>query len=479
LGADDFRKGMDLYFERHDGDAATIEDFVACFAEVSGRDFGQFSLWYDQAGTPSVSVSTSWDATSSSFKVELEQALAPTPGQSKKEVMHIPLSYALIGEDGENYDIAPEGSNESQVLHLTERKQAFEFKGLKSRPVLSINRGLSAPVNVHMEQSNEDLAHIARNDTDGVAQWQALQDLATRVLIDGTEAVQSGGTAAADDQLIGAYKAIAENTDLEPAFKAQALMLPSDADIAREIGKNIDPDAIDQAISTVKDAIANELAGICETFINDMKTDGEFDPGAEPAGKRALSAVALSYLARNDGNASRAAAAYKAANNMTEQSAALQILTSQFPDASETEDALQDFKSKFADNPLVMDKWLALQARIPGDNALSKVQALLKDDAYDASNPNRIRSLIGTFAGGNATGFNRTDGKGYELLADQILAIDPKNPQVAARLLTTMRSWRNLEPVRQAAAKAALEKIASNDKLSTDVSDIVERTLAD
>ncbi|MEP2947899.1 MAG: aminopeptidase N [Lentilitoribacter sp.] len=479
LGADDFRKGMDLYFERHDGDAATIEDFVACFAEVSGRDFGQFSLWYDQAGTPSVSVSTSWDAASSSFKVELEQALAPTPGQSKKEVMHIPLSYALIGEDGENYDIAPEGSNESEVLHLTERKQTFEFKGLKSRPVLSINRGLSAPVNVHMEQSNEDLAHIARNDTDGVAQWQALQDLATRVLIEGTEAVQSGGTAAADDQLIGAYKAIAENADLEPAFKAQALMLPSDADIAREIGKNIDPDAIDQAISTVKDAIASELASICETFINDMKTDGEFDPGAEPAGKRALSAVALSYLARNDGDATRAAAAYKAANNMTEQSAALQILTSQFPDASETEDALQDFKSKFADNPLVMDKWLALQARIPGDTALAKVQSLLKDGAYDASNPNRIRSLIGTFAGGNATGFNRTDGKGYELLADQILAIDPKNPQVAARLLTTMRSWRNLEPVRQAAAKAALEKIASNDKLSTDVSDIVERTLAD
>lgn len=478
LGVDDFRKGMDLYFERHDGDAATIEDFVVCFAEVSGRDFTQFSLWYDQAGTPSVTVSTSWDDASSSFKVEIEQALAPTPGQSKKEIMHIPLSFALIGEDGSTYEVSPEGTDDANVLHLIERKQVFEFKGLKSRPVLSINRGLSAPVNVYMEQSEDDLAHIAQHDNDPVARWQALQDLATRVLIAGTQAVQSGGAAEASQLLINTYSAIANNSALEPAFRAQALSLPSDADIAREIGKNIDPDAIDTALTAVKTAIAAALTDTFTTILADMATSGEFDPRAEPAGKRALSGVALSYLSLNDGNASRAAGAYKASGNMTEQSEALRILTSQYPASDETAAALADFKTKFGDNPLVMDKWLTLQAKIPGDIALSKVIALLDDDAYDAGNPNRIRSLIGTFAAGNATGFNRPDGKGYQLLADQVLAIDPKNPQVAARLLTSMRSWRNLEATRQAAAKLALEKIASAENLSADVSDIVERTLA-
>lgn len=478
LGADDFRKGMDLYFERHDGDAATIEDFIACFAEVSGRDFTQFALWYDQAGTPSVTVSSKWDADASTFSIALEQALAPTPGQSKKEPMHIPLSFTLISEDGSNSSMAPDGQTDTEVLHLTERKQVFTFSNIISRPVLSINRGLSAPINVLMQQSEADLAHIAIHDTDGVAQWQALQDLATRMLIIGTKQVQAGGEAEASDLLIDVYKTLAENSDLEPAFRAQALTLPNDADIAREIGSNIDPDAIDAAITTIKATIAASLKGVFETLFPKMETSGEFDPASEPAGKRALSGVALAYLSLGDGNAARAYQAYQSAGNMTEQSEALRILTSQYPAENETNLALSDFKTRFADNPLVMDKWLGLQARIPGDFALEKVKQLMTDDVYDASNPNRIRSLIGTFAAGNATGFNRADGAGYMLLADQVLEIDPKNPQVAARLLTSMRSWRNLEPIRKAAAKVALEKIAGSDGLSADVSDIVERTLA-
>lgn len=476
VGVDDFRKGMDLYFERHDGDAATIEDFVAVFAEVTGRDFSQFSLWYDQAGTPNVTVGTEWNEGASSFTVTLEQALAPTPGQADKQVMHIPLSYTLIGSDGENYTIGPDGGDDSDVLHLnlTERSQTFTFSGLKSKPVLSINRGLSAPVNVHMEQSEDDLAHIAVNDSDAVGQWQALQNLAMSQLIADTKTGKVGNA----DLLIGAYKAIMENTDLEQAFVAQALQLPIEADIAREFGDNINPDAIRTAIDQLRAKIGSALVDNFEALYTATQSDEEYDPSASHAGRRALSGVTLGYLSLNDGNGTRAYEAYKSANNMTQRSTALVTLTNDYPTSDDAQAALADFKSRYSDNPLVMDKWLAIQARMPGDAALNHVKSLMNDDVYDASNPNRIRSLIGTFAAGNATGFNRPDGGGYQLLADQVLELDGKNPQVAARLLTAMRSWRSLEPIRRDAAKAALEKIAAQDNLSADVSDIVERTLA-
>ncbi|MEW7007731.1 aminopeptidase N [Lentilitoribacter sp. EG35] len=478
VGAEDFRKGMDLYFERHDGDAATIEDFVAVFAEVSGRDFTQFSLWYDQAGTPSVTVNTKWDESASSFTVTLEQTLAPTPGQPDKKVMHIPLSYTLIGTDGENYTIAPDGSDDTHVLHLTERSQTFTFSGLKSKPVLSINRGLSAPVNIHMQQSEEDLAHISANDSDAVGRWQALQNLAMIELITGTKAIEDGGEIGDADLLIRAYKAIMENNDLEQAFVAQALQLPIEADIAREFGDNINPDSIRTAIDQLKAKIAAALVENFEALHKATQSDEKYDPSASHAGRRALSGVTLEYLSVHDGNGARAYEAYKSANNMTQRSTALVTLTNDYPTSSDAQAALADFKSRYSDNPLVMDKWLAIQARMPGDAALDHVKTLMSDDVYDANNPNRIRSLIGTFAAGNATGFNRPDGGGYQLLAEQVLELDGKNPQVAARLLTAMRSWRSLEPVRRDAAKTALEKIAAQENLSADVSDIVERTLA-
>ncbi|WP_162651794.1 aminopeptidase N [Lentilitoribacter sp. Alg239-R112] len=478
VGAEDFRKGMDLYFERHDGDAATIEDFVAVFAEVSGRDFTQFSLWYDQAGTPSVTVNTKWDESASSFTVTLEQTLAPTPGQPDKKVMHIPLSYTLIGTDGENYTIAPDGSDDTHVLHLTERSQTFTFSGLKSKPVLSINRGLSAPVNIHMQQSEDDLAHISANDSDAVGRWQALQNLAMIELITGTKAIEDGGEIGDADLLIGAYKAIMENNDLEQAFVAQALQLPIEADIAREFGDNINPDSIRTAIDQLKAKIAAALVENFEALHKATQSDEKYDPSASHAGRRALSGVTLEYLSVHDGNGARAYEAYKSANNMTQRSTALVTLTNDYPTSSDAQAALADFKSRYSDNPLVMDKWLAIQARMPGDAALDHVKTLMSDDVYDANNPNRIRSLIGTFAAGNATGFNRPDGGGYQLLAEQVLELDGKNPQVAARLLTAMRSWRSLEPVRRDAAKTALEKIAAQENLSADVSDIVERTLA-
>jgi aminopeptidase N len=257
LGAEDFRKGMDLYFDRHDGDAATIEDFLACFAEASGRDLKQFALWYSQAGTPSVSVSSEWDETKKTFKVTLEQSLAPTPGQSRKALMHIPLAYGLILPDGTEFEGQPAGGEASGgVFHLTKRKQTFSFSNVPGRPVLSINRGFSAPVNIAMEQSPEDLAHISRYDSDGVARWQALNDYATRHLVAAARLARDGRNLMPAGDLADVLITTAKDETLEPAFRAQALALPAESDIAREIGANIDPDAI----HTAREAVLAEVA---------------------------------------------------------------------------------------------------------------------------------------------------------------------------------------------------------------------------
>jgi aminopeptidase N len=233
LGAEDFRKGMDLYFERHDGDAATIEDFLACFAEASGRDLKQFALWYSQAGTPSVSVSTDWNEAKKTFKVTLEQSLAPTPGQSRKALMHIPLAYGLILPDGSEFDGRRYGGDaENGVLHLTKRKQTFSFSDVPGRPVLSINRGFSAPVNIAMEQSNADLAHIARHDSDGVSRWQALNEQAMRHLVACPSLPVTDAICPRPANLPTLLVATAADDSLEPAFRAQALALPAESDIA-------------------------------------------------------------------------------------------------------------------------------------------------------------------------------------------------------------------------------------------------------
>ncbi|KJS15758.1 MAG: aminopeptidase N, partial [Hoeflea sp. BRH_c9] len=478
LGPHDFRKGMDLYFERHDGDAATIEDFLACFAEASGRDLKQFALWYSQAGTPSVSVSTDWNEAKKSFKVTLEQSLAPTPGQSRKALMHIPLAYGLILPGGEEFDGQPSGNDaENGVFHLTRRKQSFTFSDVPGRPVLSINRGFSAPVTVAMEQSAADLAHIARHDSDGVARWQALNEQATRHLVTASKLARDGRDLPSARELADILVATAADDSLEPAFRAQALALPAESDIAREIGSNIDPDSIHAA----REAVLAEVARFgTEVFkkLADGAPKGDYSPNAEDAGKRALAGAAMTYAAIADGVPTRAKSAFDAADNMTMLSQALQVLTQNFPDAEETADALAAFMTRFSGDPLALDKWYAIQAMIPGDATWERVEALLDSAEFDRSNPNRVRALIGSFSAGNPTGFNVASGAGYRLLAREVIDIDRRNPQLAARLLTAMRSWRSLEAGRQEQARLALVSIRGTGSLSPDVSDIVDRMLA-
>jgi aminopeptidase N len=479
LGRDDFKKGMDLYFERHDGDASTVEDFVKCFEDASGRDLTQFALWYHQAGTPQITVSSAYDAGAKTLTLSLEQMIPATPGQSAKEPMHIPLRFALISENGSEATASGISGGEvtGEVLHLTERAQSFTFSGIGSRPVVSLNRSFSAPVTLHFSQSAEDLGHIGRHDSDLFARWQAITDLALPVLTDAAKSAREGQAITTSASFIEVLLAVAADEQLEPAFRAQALSLPSEADIARELGGNNDPDAIHAGRQAVLSAIATAGVEVFRTLHDAHSASGPFTPDATGAGKRSLRNIALSFLTIAENSPALSAAAFARADNMTDLSQALTILTHRFPDSAEAMDALAAFETRFASNALVLDKWFSIQATIPGSGSLDRVKALMGSPHFAPTNPNRVRSLVGTFAFGNATGFNRADGAAYDFFAEQILAIDPRNPQLAARLLTALRSWRLLEPARAEKARTALSAIEASTSLSTDVRDIVDRIL--
>ncbi len=479
LGEAGFKAGMDLYFERHDGQAVTVEDFVTCFAEANDRDLTQFSLWYNQAGTPLVTVSSQYDQASGDFTLSLEQMVPATPGQPTKEPMHIPLSFALISDNGSlaTASAVKGGEVTGEVLHLTERQQTFTFSGIASRPVLSLNRSFSAPVNLHFDQTPADLGHIARHDTDLFARWQALTELAVRTLTTGVLDSKAGNPLDCDPGFVSALIEAAGDETLEPAFRAQALTLPSESDIARELGGNNDPDAIHAVRQAVIGEIAMQGKELFLRLFDSMSAAGPYTPDAASAGKRALRNIALLYLSYSEASPAKAAAAFAAADNMTDLAQALTVLAHRFPNSEETAKALQTFETRFEGNALVTDKWFSIQATIPGADALDRVRRLMQSPRFVASNPNRVRALIGSFAFSNPTGFNRLDGEAYRLLAEQILAIDPKNPQLAARILTSMRSWRSLEPQRRDHAHAALMQIERATSLSVDVRDIVERML--
>jgi aminopeptidase N len=476
LGRDTFRKGMDLYFERHDGQAVTIEDFVKCFEEASGRDLTQFSRWYHQAGTPAVTVSAAYDASSRNLKLSLEQMIPPTPGQQVKEPMHIPLAMGLILDNGSEAtpSVVTGGEYSGGVLHLTERAQEVTFEGISSRPVVSLNRSFSAPVNLHFDQSPDDIIHIARHDGDLFSRWQAINHLAMQDLTNGVKSA-GDGAAAASEALTSVIKATIADEALEPAFRAQVLALPSEADIAREIGSNIDPDLIHDVRDSVIRSIAVNAIEEFAALHAGMKVDGPFSPDAASAGRRALGNSALTWLSYGDEDPARAAAAFGNANNMTELSHALMVLAHRFPQTDAASDAIAAFEQRFGSNPLVIDKWFTIQATIPGADTLDRIKSLMESPHFAPNNPNRLRALIGSYAMANPTGFNRADGAGYRFLAEQIIDIDKRNPQVAARILTSMRSWRSLEQNRAGHARFALLQIDQSGPLSTDVRDLIDR----
>jgi aminopeptidase N len=479
LGDTDFRKGMDLYFTRHDGEAATVEQFVQCFADASGVDLRQFMLWYSQAGTPELIVSGHHDAQAKTYRMEVAQTVPPTPGQPAKEPMAIPLALGLLDRDGRELPLKlADGKAVARgILPLRNAVESYVFTGVAEPPVPSLNRGFAAPVRLVADLSGDDLRFLAARDTDPFNRWQAVQSLATRLLVDNVAAIRAGAPMREDPGLLDAFAAILADTGLEPAFIALALTLPSEADIAREIARDVDPDAVFAARSALRAGVGRHLGRALVERYRRLTTTEPYRPDAAGTGRRALRNVCLDLLvaAREAGAIERAARQYETSDNMTDRMAALATLS--LCDVPERAAALDDFHARYAGDPLIVDKWLALQAAIPEPATLARVKALTAHPSFSMANPNRVRALIGSFAMANQTQFNRADGGGYDFLVDTVLELDPKNPQVAARLLSALKSWRVLEPGRRAHAEHALRKVAAQPSLSRDVSDIAERAL--
>ncbi|EJW10194.1 Membrane alanine aminopeptidase N [Rhodovulum sp. PH10] len=481
LGPEKFRAGMDLYFARNDGRAATIEDFVSCFADAGKVDLTQFMLWYAQAGTPEIAVTTTHDPHAKTLTLELAQMVPPTPGQPSKAPMAIPLALGLVGPDGDDLPLVLEGHGpvERGVIVLTKPAETFVFTGIAERPVPSLGRGFSAPVKIQADLSSDDLRFLAAHDSDPFNRWQAVQTLASSLLIDNVAAIRSAGNLHHDGGLVHALGTLLADQTLEPAFVAQVLSIPSEGDIARDLGREVDPEAIFLARRALRRAIGNELAPALAATRGRMRTGAPYGPDAASAGRRALANACLDLMAAPGGAEAiaLAAAQYAEADNMTDRMAALSTLSLHPGDAREN--ALADFLQRYEANPLVIDKWLALQAMIPEAGTLDRVRRLTEHSAFSLGNPNRVRALIGSFAQANHTQFNRADGAGYAFVADIVLELDGRNPQVAARMMTAFRSWRALEPARRAKARAAIERVGAAASLSRDLADIVQRSLGD
>jgi aminopeptidase N len=481
LGPEKFRQGMDLYFERHDGEAATVEQFVQCFADVNKRDPKQFMRWYSQAGTPEVVASGHYDAAAKTYKLDLAQAIPATPGQPTKEPMVIPLVTGLVGRDGRDLPLtlADGHTIERGLLVLDKAAQSFTFTGVTERPVLSTNRNFSAPIRLSANLGADDLRLMAARDSDPFNRWQAVQTLASALLVGNVARLRAGQDPEVDEGLLNALDAILADKTLEPAFIAETLSPPSEADIAREIGRDVDPDAIFRARAGLRALIGLHLNAALTSTSQGLADTGPYSPDAVSAGRRLLKNVCLDLLAATqESHAIRLVAKqYQAADNMTDRMAALGTLS--LHDVPERMAAFDDFYQRYRDDPLIIDKWFALQAMTPDPGTLDRVRTLTEHAAFSMTNPNRVRSLIGSFAQGNPTQFNRPDGAGYEFIADRILALDPNNPQVASRMTTAFKNWRVLESGRRGLAQAALQRIAAAPKLSRDVGDIVQRALAE
>jgi len=478
LGREGFRKGLDLYFKRHDGEAATVEDFVSAMADVSGRDLSQFMLWYTQAGTPELACSLDYDARSNSARLSVNQVVPSTPGQSRKEPMPVPLKLGLLGSNGD--DLPLELADGTQLitglLEVTGSEQTFTFRNIPTAPTPSLLRDFSAPVRLTINLDPDQIEFLMMHDSDPFNRWQAAQSYATHLL---TAAARDGGslepvTSKEATRLAQALGTAASETSLSAAYRAEFLKLPSESDIARELARNVDSDAVRKAYESLRATIGRKIQATVAEIYDASATSGPFSPDAESAGKRALRNATLDLLVGTGEAAEveRGLRHYREASNMTDAIAALSILSH----LEARDEVLADFYDRWQDEPLVLDKWFAVQARATRPDSVETVQGLLSHPKFSLKNPNRVRALIGSFVHGNPTGFNRPDGAGYELLAASALQIDSFNPHMAARLLGAFESWRTLEPLRQALARSALRQLTSS-QLSTDSYEIVTKTL--
>ncbi len=463
LGRAMFRAGMDLYFRRHDGEAATIEDFIKCFEDASGRDLKHFAKWYQQAGTPELVCNLKYDAASKTATLSLTQSQSPTPGQPKKEPLYIPVRLGLLGPNGHDLDLELDDGTrpEGGIVTLSERSQDFRFVNIASRPVPSLLRGFSAPVNLGIEQTEADLAFLMAHDSDLFNRWQAANRFASRAILKGLD--DPAGLGDAGVHYAAALARTLDDATLEDAYKAELLKLPTQSDIAREKRFDVDPAAIETAHRTFSKAAAGALAMQLTSIYKAACSPEPFSPDARQAGRRTLRNAALALLSsrRTTEDMERLETHYAQATNMTDAAQALvQLAHHDIPARTK---ALAHFFERWKDDHLVIDTWFAAQAQSSLAATLDRVKDLVAHPLFRITTPNKVRALIGTFAMSNPLQFNRTDGEGYNFVAGKVLEIDALNPQVAARLLGSFRSFKTLEPLRRAKAEAALKTVAATE----------------
>ncbi|MGE9764327.1 aminopeptidase N [Pseudomonas sp. PDM20] len=485
LGADGFRKGTDLYFERHDGQAVTCDDFVKAMEDANGVDLTQFKRWYSQSGTPRLAVEESFDAAAQSYTLTFRQSCPATPGQSEKQPFVIPVQMGLIDKLGNALSLRLQGEEHAhgsdRVLQVTEAEQSFTFVGLAEKPLPSLLRGFSAPVKLSFPYNRDQLMFLMQYDEDGFNRWEAGQQLSVQVLQELIGQHQRGEKLVLDDRLITAFRTLLLDTGLDQAMVAEMLSLPSEAYLT-EISEVADVEAIHAAREFARQQIGAALhEPLWERYQANRKQSRETAYVAEAShiARRSLQNIALSYLMQS-GKAEVLAACqeqYKDCDNMTERLTALAVLVNSSFE-SEKAEGLAMFADYFKDDPLVMDQWFSVQAGCTLPGGLERVQELMKHSAFTLKNPNKIRALIGAFANQNAVNFHRADGAGYRFLADQIITLNALNPQIASRLLTPLTRWRKYAPTRQALMKAELERILASGELSSDVYEVVSKSLA-
>jgi aminopeptidase N len=489
LGKENYRKGTDLYFERHDGQAVTTEDFVAALADASGRDLTQFKRWYSQAGTPHLHVTDHYDEEMQEYSLTIKQTCPPTPECQNKLPFHIPIAMGLLGTAGDlplvlknaepNFETE---DNTHLVLELTQAEQTFVFERVQEKPVPSLLRGFSAPVKLHFTYSREDLIQLMSRDSDGFNRWEASQQIGLDLIVNAMESYRKQKSipkVKIDNAIVSAYRSLLQNTSLDQAMVAYMLSLPSEAYLG-ELSDLVDVEAIHYGRMAVRKAIARELH---DDFLNIYQAydhQQAYTATANAIAKRSLKNVVLGYLMLLDEESiiRSCEQQYQFANNMTDKVAALtQLVNSSSVLAQQIAgQCLNDFYETWKNESLVINQWLVLQASCVLPGTLSRVKKLLQHPGYDGRNPNKIRSLIASFAN-NAINFHAGDGEGYQFLANQIIQLNTQNPQIASRLLTQLTKWKRYPQARQELIKRELERILNQPNLSKDVYEVVSKSL--
>ena len=485
LGAEGFRKGSDVYFDRHDGQAVTCDDFISAMEDANGVDLTQFKRWYSQAGTPRLSVSEQYDGASQTYSLTFTQSCPATPGQTEKLPFVIPVALGLLDARGKELplQLADESSPAatSRVLSVTESQQTFTFTGLTEQPLPSLLRGFSAPVKLHFAYSRDQLMFLMQHDSDGFNRWEAGQQLAVQVLQDLIGQHQRGEALVMDQRLVQALRSVLGNEQLDQAMVAEMLSLPGEAYLT-EISDVADVEAIHAAREFARKQLADSLYDALWARYQanrEVSKTTPYVPQASHFARRALQNIALSYLMLTGKPEVLAAALeqFEHSDNMTERLTALAVLVNS-PFEAEKAQALASFAEHFKDNPLVMDQWFSVQAGSTLPGGLKRVRELMEHPAFNIKNPNKVRALMGAFAGQNLINFHAADGSGYRFLADIVIQLNGLNPQIASRQLAPLTRWRKYDSARQALMKAELERIRHSGELSSDVFEVVSKSLA-